>query len=308
MVNSILKVLDNYIKCILESSTKANIDEIIKNCRGRTLNELTEYNFEANMNHANKHLNLVVEGLRSNGYTVLDICVKSKTNLLIGISEGFLKEIFEIGLIWDTILGLPYIPGSSIKGALRSIIIRSCLERANSQRERLECVLGALRITGLSESPLIPDELNYINSYINYRIFEQEVINILKNSQSTGTMGLIFVADSYPVGTSDNSDRIINPDIIAPHYDENVIDEYSVSPRPLPHVSVRPGTLFRVIIGVKPQAKKYAEKLAKIIFRRELSLNATILSLLMLTLQLGVGARTTKGYGYFDLISFKITR
>ncbi len=308
MVNDILKVLDNFVRCILESNTRVNIDEIIKVCKDRSLKELVNYNFKTSMNYVNNHLDLVVEGLRSIGYTVLDVLVKSKTSLLVGVSEGFLKEVFEIGLIWDTILGLPYIPGSSIKGALRSTAVKSCLERTNNQNDRLECILSALRITGLSESPFISDELDYIKLYIDCKILEQRIRNELKNLQSTGTIGLIFIADSYPVGTSDNSGKIINPDIIAPHYDENVIDEYSVSPRPLPHVSIKPGTLFRIIIGVKPQAERYARKLARIIFGRELSLNATILSLLALTLQLGIGARTTKGYGYFDLVSFNIVR
>jgi len=43
--------------------------------------------------------------------------------LIVGMaSEVFGKQIFEVGLSWDPLLNLPYIPGSSLKGAFRSYL------------------------------------------------------------------------------------------------------------------------------------------------------------------------------------------
>ncbi len=63
------------------------------------------------------------EALKALGYEVIDTVAETKTKLLIGISEEtFSKPIFEVGLMWDPYLNLPYIPGSSLKGAFRAYL------------------------------------------------------------------------------------------------------------------------------------------------------------------------------------------
>ena len=42
------------------------------------------------------------------------------SRLLVGGSTGVLQAVFEVGLAWDHVLDLPYIPGSSLKGAMRA--------------------------------------------------------------------------------------------------------------------------------------------------------------------------------------------
>ncbi len=48
--------------------------------------------------------------------------VKLVTPGLVGIGSGPFKAVFEVGLNLDPLLGLPYYPGSGIKGAVRSFV------------------------------------------------------------------------------------------------------------------------------------------------------------------------------------------
>ncbi len=84
-------------------------------CSNSELNKLFE--------KANKLLDNVKKALEDNKYSVLDFQVETKSKLIVGVSEEmFGKPIFEVGLMWNPYLNLPYIPGSSLKGAFRSYL------------------------------------------------------------------------------------------------------------------------------------------------------------------------------------------
>ena len=69
----------------------------------------------------NNYLNEVVDGYNQAGYQLLlDVKLKLKSRLLIGANEPYLKGLFDVGLSWDPLLNLPYIPASSIKGVFSS--------------------------------------------------------------------------------------------------------------------------------------------------------------------------------------------
>jgi len=54
------------------------------------------------------------------GVFSVDARVVEGSRLLVGASSGVLQGVFEVGLAWDHVLDLPYIPGSSLKGAMRA--------------------------------------------------------------------------------------------------------------------------------------------------------------------------------------------
>jgi len=73
--------------------------------------------------NASNLLDMQKSALLSCGYYVLDFLAATASRLIIGIaSEVFGKQVFEVGLSWNPILNLPYIPGSSLKGAFRSYL------------------------------------------------------------------------------------------------------------------------------------------------------------------------------------------
>jgi CRISPR-associated protein Cmr6 len=76
-------------------------------------------------NRASNLLDAQKSALLSCGYDVFDFLATTTSRLTVGMaSEVFGKQIFEVGLSWDPILNLPYIPGSSLKGAFRSHLER----------------------------------------------------------------------------------------------------------------------------------------------------------------------------------------
>ncbi len=88
-----------------------------------------------------KIINSVKEGLRNCGYEVVEIHVETRTKMLIGLSEEmFSRAMFEVGLMWDPYLNLPYIPGSSLKGAFRAYLE---LRGIKVQEHDVEDLLGA---------------------------------------------------------------------------------------------------------------------------------------------------------------------
>ena len=72
---------------------------------------------------ASKLLDVQKLALLSCGYVVFDFLGETKSRLIVGMaSDVFGKQIFEVGLSWDPLLNLPYIPASSLKGAFRSYV------------------------------------------------------------------------------------------------------------------------------------------------------------------------------------------
>jgi len=74
-------------------------------------------------NRASNLLDMQKSALQSCGYHAFDFSATTKSRLIVGMaSQVFGKQIFEVGLSWDPLLNLPYIPGSSLKGAFRSYL------------------------------------------------------------------------------------------------------------------------------------------------------------------------------------------
>ncbi|ACB07193.1 RAMP superfamily CRISPR-associated protein [Candidatus Korarchaeum cryptofilum] len=85
---------------------------------------------------ASNLLDMQKSALKSCGYDVFDFLAVTRSRLIVGMaSEIFGKQIFEVGLSWDPLLNLPYIPGSSLKGAFRSYL--------ESERPDLVPLLGS---------------------------------------------------------------------------------------------------------------------------------------------------------------------
>ncbi len=87
-----------------------------------------------------KMIDEIKEGLKSCGYETAELRVETRTKMLIGLSEEmFGRSIFEVGIIWDPYLNLPYIPGSSLKGAFRAYLE---LRGIKVQDHEIEDLLG----------------------------------------------------------------------------------------------------------------------------------------------------------------------
>ncbi|MFP3265200.1 MAG: type III-B CRISPR module RAMP protein Cmr6 [Acidilobus sp.] len=185
--------------------------------------------------------------LISLGYSVVDVTGRVDYKAISGLSEGLFHLIFEVGINYDEILDVPYIPGSTIKGILRS---------------------NLYELTGDEGNEIFGDK-------------ERE--------------GSVIVSDAYPIG-----EKLFVGDIVNPHYYQGgkpVRTEYDVNPVPILHLAIRENVKFRFLIGVDKRAKlsKIGEKLN---VRNAVEL---VSSLLLYSMKTGLGARSTKGYNFFEV-------
>ena len=177
---------------------------------------------------------------------VLLFHLETSRRMLINTRSVYMP--LEVGLAWDPILNLPYIPSSAIKGAIRSYF---------ALNEISVCSLGEEELFGS------PGE--------------------------GGAEGILIFFDSYPTSCSN---RLVEPDIINPHYaeQESRISEVRVSPRPIVYTTIAPGVRFKLIVAAK-LARQGSEKILRG------NCVSLLINKLKEALEAGLGAKTSLGYG-----------
>lgn len=213
-------------------------------------------------------LNETKTALENLGYEVKDVEVRLKSRGLYGTSSNFGKLIFEVGLFFDPILNVPYIPGSSLKGAVRASYFVILRHRGYSEKDaESEC-------------------------------------NLLFGSHPAGASWVGFT-DAYPTKAGKN-EYILYPDIMTPHYKKNVKTELDVKPDPLSFLTVAPGTHFRFFVFQKRQRPSRADvrSILERLAPEEKGLGLLDLSLL-LALKQGIGAKTMLGYSTFEIVKYE---
>lgn len=188
--------------------------------------------------------------------------LKLNNKLIIGLGH---PSVYETSITLHHIYGVPYIPGSAIKGSFRSYIIEKFFNKKLTQ-------------------------------YNNYDKFEQEVlfetpwfVEIFGNQEKQGK---VIFFDAF------SDDATIKKDIMNPHYpdyyDEKNYPTDDQNPRPINFLTVV-GT-FKFIFGIK-------KEIDITIDNNKQSILGFVKENLQKSLQeFGIGAKTSVGYGYFDLI------
>lgn len=68
-----------------------------------------------------EHIQLSVkEALKSLGFTTLEVIAKTSSRLIVGRPSPPIGYLYETGTMFHPLLGIPYIPATSLKGAFRS--------------------------------------------------------------------------------------------------------------------------------------------------------------------------------------------
>ena len=220
----------------------------------------------------------IVEALKKN-YHVIVAEARAVENVRPGIGNLLLP--LEWGLTVHPIYRVPYIPGSSIKGVLRAVY-----------QDRVA-------------KSLDPDTAN-------------KCADIIFGSTSEG-ISLVTAFDAYPLP---GSRGIVGPDIITPHMrpgEKGVISELDLEPVPVKGVSIRPGTRFKFTLKIdnirgemKNSIPSDCLKIEDIISSYQNidpleRLRNIILYILILSLKyIGIGGRTLKGYGRFEIEKIEI--
>lgn len=227
--------------------------------------------FNSLLGQINAYLDNIREALRSNGYRVKRCIIKSRYRVVAGTGEPAGKIPFEVGVFLDPLLGIPYIPGSSLKGAFRHAL-EELVQHGN----------------------IMPE------------LKDERLPSLLFGSE--GAMGLVGITDAYPI--RHDRERLLEPDVITPHY-PGARDELEAQPNPITFLSIAPGVEFEFYIYYKPEVSKYTLEgdLASIAARegtqRVLEMLKPLDMAVLYALSRGVGAKTSAGYSRFDLVAYR---
>ena len=254
--------------------------------------------FSPDLRPVESSLNEMESALLSNGYRVKRCDVKSEWRAVVGSSEPELQIPFEVGLFWDPVFNVPFIPGTSIKGAVRSAF-EELLSRDLASRGETEEVIR--------------------------EVVRREAERVFGAPGESA--GLVGFTDAYPVSYEG---LLLEPDVVTPHY-PGKRDELEAQPVPNVFVTIARGVTFRFFVFYVPgrgipgrrevrEGLRFAERLGQDSGRCDMflgnlaehwkeTLELSVVPLLdraiLYAFAKGVGAKTSVGYSRFTVVRYE---
>jgi len=189
--------------------------------------------------------------------------------------ETGMEDEFKIGFHFDYTTGIPVIPGSSIKGMLRSVFPGKA--KSNND-ERKKYIKG-----------LITEILKNTPANIDVALLEKIDIESLENQifegiKQDGKRIPVYQRDiffeAFPFNSKNVEETFLAEDYITPH-------EYPLkNPVPLKFIKILPDVEFKFQFRLNDFNKQITAEIKKKLFEQ-------------IILDLGVGAKTNVGYGQF---------
>ena len=213
------------------------------------------------------------------------------------------KNNFKNGLSFDYTTGLPYIPGSGIKGVIRDFFPTEYTKNAGdkdySEEDKVKTEeqnkVKVELINQILESDYTFEDIERIrDSIFEGRDFEKKE-NFGKEEYLP-----IFKRDKFIEGKILIQDKkqILDKDYITPH--KKILE----NPIPIQILKIVPGTEIEILLQLNETKISIPEK-DDIVITKEQKINL-FTKILFLT---GLGAKTNVGYGHFDEeASIKVTR
>ena len=241
-----------------------------------------------------KRVDIQKENLKNQRYEIiLDDCkLKTSSRLVVGLGSG---HVLETSLTLHHIFGIPYIPGSALKGVVRMgnfwEIVEKLNKKSDEEIERLQ-------------KQLYEDEISHSDSE-----------DILKHKLLFGTQnfkGVLIFLDAYP--EINENQQIFELDVMTPHYQSYYTKNQPPgdweNPNPIPFLTVKKGinfcfnVLFDKFRALTLKDDGFSEKVKEIIeeWLDDFSqLSEVVKNWLEKALkEFGVGAKTRLGYGIFE--------
>lgn len=210
--------------------------------------------------------------------------------------DGSKEASFKIGFSFDHISGMPFIPGSSIKGMLRSFFpneykkdrgIENFTEDQECKKEYISDLLNAVRESNEEEKEFTKEDIDEI----------EEVIfsGVNKDGSRVEPYKRDIFFDAIPLCIEDNQESnpktLFGSDYITPHVDKNGDPAPLKNPVPIKFLKVNPNVVYQFSFRFSDSMLSNGVKLSK---DKKTKLFKKILS------QSGLGAQTSVGYGQFD--------
>jgi CRISPR-associated protein Cmr6 len=245
------------------------------------------------------------ENLKNQHYEIIldDYKLKTASRLVVGLGAG---HVLETSLTLHHIFGIPYIPGSALKGVVRMVNFWEIAEKLNKKSdEDIEKL----------QKQLYNDE----NSNSDKNVSDKN--DILKHKLLFGTQnfkGLLVFLDAYP--EIQIKQQIFELDVMTPHYQgyytKNQVPGDWENPNPIPFLTVKKGITFCFnVLFDKLRAERILTlkddefpnaNVAKEIIKEWLSNDFSKISqdvkewIEEALTEFGVGAKTRLGYGIFE--------
>jgi CRISPR-associated protein Cmr6 len=217
------------------------------------------------------------------------------TGLLIG--SGMEHEInteaeLKLGFYFDFTSGMPVIPGSSVKGALRSVFPQWGKHKDTSDEIKWTK-------TFFIKSILTGVDIETLKTSNRGREYKKEIVEIeeeIFDGKMQGKPISIYNRDVFfdaiitkPSNYASTKDQILGTDSITPHVHEGLSYAESMmkNPVPLPFLKVLPGVEFIFQFDLKERKNQ------SLTIKQRIDLFKAII------LTTGLGAKTNVGYGQF---------
>lgn len=245
---------------------KKNPNDNAKN----SLKECNQYSIK-NYYYKNDFLNQLRKKCTINSFKL----VTTYPGLLVGSGYLCTTEIEElkIGFLFDYVSGCPYIPGSEIKGMIRSYFPKSDDD------------------SKLSDEDL---KLNYIKSVIsdNSGVKNPSLGLIYEIEKSIFENNDCFIG-AYPI----TEGNILDFDYITPHIQSMNLENNDIykDPSPLKMIKVKPGVSFEFCFILSDSSIVYNEEKYTLNVDEKLNIFKQII------LDMGVGAKTSVGFSRFAI-------
>lgn len=221
----------------------------------------------------------MLRGLESSGYHVKLLRLRTNTRLVVGLGQG---GTLEAGLSLHPVYGYPYIPSTAIKG-----LTRAWLEVAEDSFNGQVLEGDALKDQLYEEAHEVFGSADKDERWSGKLSPEkQEKYKKLLDSKR----GEVLFFDAVPASAPKLEIDIMNPHY-QPYYNDPAKNPPGdwYSPNPITFLTVAPGSVF--FFGLASINKAALEK-AESWLKSGLS-------------ELGIGAKTSAGYGYFDAVSME---
>jgi CRISPR-associated protein Cmr6 len=214
------------------------------------------------------------DSLRNSGLIIKTDIYNTDWKLAIGLGN---ESVYETAITLHHIYGIPYIPGSSLKGIVRSyVILEKFSKRENGNIDLKNAEAHALKDQGFCDIFGCPNDSSYGES----------------------RQGKIVFFDTLPL-----SSPIIEPEVMNPHFAEYYSDNSNIvlpadfhDPKPIFFLIVR-DTKFEFGVGVKEAHNKAIQEG---VFKGKMLLQVAYDYMQEALNEHGIGAKTSVGYGYFE--------
>jgi CRISPR-associated protein Cmr6 len=298
-------------KILLESLGSS---DVLGELKRELLEQISSINLSERLKEAERVIDCWAEALSANGYLVKVVVMEAESRVVVGTSSGLGRIPFEVGLSFDPVTNLPYIPGSTIKGAIRSAF-REILSSSTLVRE------------GKCNQESIDKTMDQVFG---------------SSSYERTSIGLVGFTDAYPVSPG-NGNRVLEPDVITPHHtctSDEGCTEFDLTPIPIQFLTIASGTRFKFLMFFNNQLrskkldtvsstelgkadkvdcnklsymvyydhKELGEALARTSSHDRSNLIPWLDRAVLYAVAKGLGAKTSVGYSRFRIVSYTTFR